>query len=128
VAQGSCGTFSASLAPGSIVPPITIDVTKTDLPSDAQPTGGGTTQDGAVTFSVCPTLNDAVGTYHVQLTSSGSVPADDFIDGMNVSITACQPIPEPTLCSSGAYAACGSFGDGCGGTVLCPACAAGSGW
>jgi hypothetical protein len=127
VEQGSCGWFQAAIDPNSIVPPVSINSTANGLPAGTTLTGGGTANNsGQVEFEVCASASAPAGTYNIALATTGAVPADANTGNESVTIAACQPISEAQACSSGPYAACGTVGNGCGGTYACAACGGGT--
>jgi hypothetical protein len=123
VTQGSCGDFTASVAPSSGVPANLISVTQNGLPAGANLSQIGTTVDNSATFSVCPTLSATPGWYNLGLTSYGNDTQETNTASTWVDIKACQAIPESQACTSGQYQACGQRSGGCGVEYNCPQCA-----
>lgn len=129
VAQGECGTFTAGIPSVLSVYPQTITATSTPaLPSGVLTTlGSNTAVDGAVTFSVCPTLTTPTGPYQVAITSSGPSQADGNFTTMTVDVTACTPESPTVACgSSDGYQVCGNVSLGCGQEYTCAACGSGT--
>jgi hypothetical protein len=123
---GPCANFTASLSPSTNAPGLAIAVTQNNLPAGVTLSQLGTTVNNSATFAVCASLSAPVGSYGLVLTSSGNTTFETNTAGETVDITACQPIPEGKVCTSTPFAACGTFGDGCGGTYNCPACTGGT--